>query len=381
MQAESLAELRAPGSRKQHGAYQEGSLFAVWKDPPSRSGGNLVLRFLNRALLCAAAISLAVACPLSAVSAASNNVLERVRAHGAVHCAGVVRPGIAVPTVDGKRWYGIAPDVCRALAAAVFGDASRMTFRPYFEDGALAKSTIDADDVVFLTGSQLVAAANPEAATLTLGPAIVHDGLALLVPSTSTAVHASDLAGKTICVEPGTAADRALTAYFTQHAISLHEHPFQESDEMRQAYGDGKCDALAGPLSTLAGVRADPQEGRPADRILPELLADDPIFATTNGDPTWSRIVGWTFSVLVDAEDGGVGSNATDDRSTVFGVPPAVGNELHLSRAWTRNVLAAVGNYGELFDRNLGLGSPLKLARGENALWRNGGLVYGLYVE
>jgi len=340
-----------------------------------------MLRFLHRALLCVVPISLALACSLSGVSAAPSDLLARVRAHGAVHCAGVVRPGIAVPTVDGKHWYGMAPDVCRALAAAVFGDKSRMTFRPYFEDGTLAKSGAVADDVVFLGASQLVAAANPEAATLSLGPAIVHDGLALLVAATSTAAHASDLAGKTICVEPGTAADRALTAYFAKHALPLHEHPFQESDEMRQAYGDGKCDALAGPLSTLAGVRADPQEGRPADRILPELLADDPVFAATNGDARWSRIVWWTFSALVDADDGGVGLRVPPAASPVFGVPPAVGAELHLSPAWAHDVVAAGGNYGELFDRNLGPDSPLKLAPAESALWRNGGLIFGLYVE
>jgi len=149
---------------------------------------------------------------------------------------------------------------------------------------------------------------------------------------------------------------------------------------MREAYGDGRCDALAGPLTTLASVRADPDEGHPKDRILPELLADDPIFAATSHDARWARIVWWTFSVLVDAEDAGIRAHTTGD-DAIAGVPPAAGSELGLTAGWERDALDAGGNYGELFDRDLGAGSRFGLARGANALWRNGGLIFGLHVD
>jgi general L-amino acid transport system substrate-binding protein len=209
----------------------------------------------------------------------------------------------------------------------------------------------------------------------------MHDALALLVPASSAAARIADLAGKKVCVEPGTPADRALVRAFARRGIALREHPFQESDEMRQAYGTGNCDALAGPLTTLANVRSDPNEGRPADRILPELLADDPIFAATGGDARWSRIVWWTFSVLVDAEEAGISGGDAARAAAIPGVPPLAGRQLGLAPGWARDALAAGGNYGEIFERDLGAASRLKLTRGDDALWSSGGSIFGLHVE
>jgi general L-amino acid transport system substrate-binding protein len=250
----------------------------------------------------------------------------------------------------------------------------------YFDGDALHGAHTMPDDIIFMSSAQAVGTGAAAAATLQLGPAIDHDSLALLVPAAGVK-HAAELAHKRVCVEPGSASDRALTRYFTQHAIALREHPFQETDEMRQAFGSGNCDALAGPLSTLASVRADPQDGQRADRILPELLADDPIFAATAGDARWSRIIWWTFSALVNAEDSGIDAATTAADLAIPGVPPVVGTELGLSTHWASDVIAAGGNYGRLFDRDLGRESRLHLDRGINALWRNGGLVTGLHVE
>lgn len=338
----------------------------------------LQLGSTRRALLCLANAYVAACCaPVASVAASDGDVLARVRAHGVVHCAGIVRPGVAVPAVD-RRWYGISVDICHAVAAAVMGYPERITFRPYSgpPDGARDAP----DDIVFLSGRELVGQTSIGSARFTLGPAVVHDALALLVPATGVA-HASDLARKFVCVEPGSAADRALTAYFARRTITLHEHPFQETDEMRQAYGDGQCDALAGPLSTLASVRADPRDGRTTDRILPELLADDPIFAATPSDASWARVVAWTFAALVAAEDSGEAGAPSGDAPAIAGVPPAAGTELGLKATWVHDVLAAEGSYADIFARNLGARSRLRLARGTNALWRDGGLIFGLYVE
>ncbi len=330
------------------------------------------------AVFCACLFSWCVPLP----SSAAESVLARIRARGVVRCASIVRPGIAVPTADGKHWYGLSVDVCHAVAAAVLGDGKRIAYRPYFgmANAAVTSAADDtADDIVFLSGAELVGGNAAAAAALQLGPVIAHDALALLVPAAGVA-HAADLADKTVCVEPGSPGDRALTSYFERHAIALHEHPFQETDEMRQAYGDGKCDALAGPLTTLASVRADPTDGRRADRILPERLADDPIFAATSGDATWSRIVWWTFSALVDAEDANNDATA-DPAGSISGVPPAVADELGLSRRFAHDAVAAGGNYRQLFERDLGAQSIFALALGDNALWHDGGLIFGLQVR
>jgi general L-amino acid transport system substrate-binding protein len=333
----------------------------------------------SRALVVAGACALA-----SVVTAAradlSNDVLARVRARAIVRCAGIVRPGIAVPTADGKRWYGIAPDVCRAVAAAVLGDPERMTFRPYPNALGAARTLDGDDDLIFVSGDELVSQRADARPTLDLGPAIVHDAVGVLVHA-SGARNLAALATQSICVEPGSPADRVLVRSFAARGLALHEHPFQESDEMRQAYETGNCDALVGSLSTLASVRADPTEGHASDRILPETLADDPIFAATPNDARWSRIVWWTFAALVDAEDAGIVRGALAANASIPGVPPAVGTSLGLSADWASEALGAAGNYGELFDRNLGAGSRFAMPRGANALSNRGGLIFGLRVE
>ena len=337
-------------------------------------------RAARRGFISTFAFAFACAVTLARASAADADVLTRVRANGVVRCATIVRPGVAVPTVDGAHWYGIAPDVCRAVTAAVLGDPTRVKMRPYLENEAGA-ATVPTDDIVFLSGTESIATLARDRATLQLGPAVMHDALALLVPASSAATRLADLGDAKICVEPGTPADRALVRAFARRGIALREHPFQESDEMRQAYGTGNCDALAGPLTTLANVRSDPSEGRPADRILPEVLADDPIFAATGGDARWSRILWWTFSVLVDAEEAGISGRDAARVGAIPGVPPLAGRQLGLAPGWARDALAAGGNYGELFERDLGAASRLKLTRGDNALSSNGGSIFGLHVE
>jgi general L-amino acid transport system substrate-binding protein len=335
-------------------------------------------RSVSATLRCAI-VAAAIVAAVRSAPAATDDVVARVRAHDVLRCAGIIRPGFAVPALDGKHWYGLAADVCRAVAAAVLGPGARIEFRPYLAGSPeVQRYAASDDDIVFLSGEQLVGAAAAAAGSLELGPVIAHDGIALLVRAGGPA-RVAGLGGKTICVEAGSPADRALVQYFFQNALTLREHPFQETDEMRQAYAGGDCDALAGPLSTLASVRADPQDGRRSDRILPDLIADDPIFAATPADARWARIVWWTFSALVDSEAFGASAQATD--GGVTGVPPALAAELDLKRSWAQDALAVGGDYGHLFDRNLGAGSRLGLARGANALWNEGGLIFGLRVQ
>jgi general L-amino acid transport system substrate-binding protein len=347
------------------------------RDLPNAS---LMLAFISRRFAFATTACFIVGLVPTARALADGDVLARVRERGNVRCASVVRPGIAVPTSDGARWYGIAPDICRAVAAAVLGIAAKIAFRPYFDGAGQSAHPEEPDDIVFLGAEQAVTQLADARTPLQLGPAVVHDALGILVHAAGAA-DVAGLAARSICVEPGTAADRALTRYFDARSLSLHEHPYQEPDEMRQAFETGNCDALAGPLSTLASVRADPSEGHAADRILDDVLADDPIFAATPSDARWSRIVWWTFSALVDAEDAGLSAKTVTKETVVPGVPPAVGTSLGLAPGWTSDAIVASGNYGEIFDRDLGATSNFRLRRGANALWRNGGLIDALHAE
>jgi general L-amino acid transport system substrate-binding protein len=150
-----------------------------------------------------------------ASSAEETDVLQLVRLRHVVRCAGLVRPGIAVPTLDGKSWHGFAVDVCRAIAAATLGDASRISFRPYVRGEPFDRSNGETDDVVFLSSSELVADGTHVALPLVLGPVVVHDALALLVPASGVAEIAS-LRDRSVCVEAGSDTDRALVRYFAQ---------------------------------------------------------------------------------------------------------------------------------------------------------------------
>jgi general L-amino acid transport system substrate-binding protein len=311
-------------------------------------------------------------------AASATDVMARVRADHVVRCATIVRAGLAVPTLDGTHWRGLAVDMCRAVAAAVLGDPTRISLRPYIGNGIA--SLHRPDDLVFLSSTQLIGDNARGNDALHLGPTVFHDALGLLVPAMGAATIA-ELSRKVVCVEAGSPADRALTQYFDQHHLDLHEHPFQETDEMRQAYDAGNCDALAGPLTTLASVRADPSEGRHTDRILSQVLVDQPILAATPGDARWSQIVWWTFSALVDAEADGISGAQLDINAAIPGVPPAVGRDLGLSREWQHDALVAGGNYGEVYDRNLGDQTGYRLSRDANRLYVDGGLITALSVE
>jgi general L-amino acid transport system substrate-binding protein len=336
-----------------------------------------IARIARRVLSIVCAFATVTSLSVMSARASTNDVAARVRGDGVLRCATVVRAGIAVPTIDG-HWRGLAVDMCRAVAAALLGDPTRISLRPYV--GPSIGSSGRPDDLVFLSGTQLIGDKATDDAALHLGPPIFHDALGLLVPGSGAATIA-ELSGKVICVEAGSATDRALVQYFTQHHLDLREHPFQETDEMRQAYDTGNCAALAGPRTTLASVRADPSEGRRADRILPEALVDQPILAATSGDAHWSQIVWWTFSAIVDAEAAGIDARQLDRYGAIPGVPPAVGQDLGLSNHWEHDALAAGGNYGELYERDFGEQSAYRLARGANALCLHGGLICALSVE
>ena len=231
------------------------------------------------------------------------------------------------------------------------------------------------DDIYFLTGSEIDE--QKLAGKVLPGPTVFVESLAVMVPSTSTAHHVGDLAGDSICFLIGSPEERSLENYFERLNKNWLRRPFSEEGEMGDAYNAHNAHAIAGEVTTLALIGLKPGERVMSSRILPEPLAVFPVMAATGTrDAQWSAIVAWTVHALVSAE-------RPETRWYAGGVQamPITAKELRLDRDWQSRVIAAVGNYGDIFDRNLGKNSLLKLDRGLNSNQLDGGLFLSPFIE
>jgi len=295
-------------------------------------------------------------------------VLSRVRARGAVRCGAVERPGLAQAGPDGRPG-GLLVDVCRAVAVAVLGGPERVEFRLYAGPADFEAVRGQEQDVSFLTGSE-IAEQELAGAVLPLAPVFVERH-AVMVPGASPRRSLAELAGQGICFLVGGSAGRSLEAWFDDHRRSFLRHPHSEEGEMGDAYAAGRCQAVAGEATALAALRLAPGVKELHSRFLEEPLAAFPLLATAGtGDGRWAALVAWTVHTLVAGE-----------RAETRWIPggaeamPVPGQALGLDPGWQRRVLAAVGDYRALFERNLGQGSPLRLEPGPSAGLPRGGLL------
>jgi general L-amino acid transport system substrate-binding protein len=313
-----------------------------------------------------------VCCSISDATAGS--IAERVKARGFVRCGSVERPGLA--NADGHGgWIGLEVDVCRAVAAAVLGSPERIEYHEYEAPKDFDAVRNQQDDIYFLTGTEIEK--QKLAGKVLPGPTVFVESHAVMLPTDSAEQHLDDLAGKGICFMIGSPVERSLNAYFDAIHKNFLRRGFTEDGEMNDAYVVQNCHAVAGEITTLASVRLDPGVNHLSSRILPETPAVFPVMAATGTDDAqWSSIVAWTVHTLISAERpespwyaGGVGAM----QITAI--------ELGLDKDWQRRVLAAVGNYGDIFERNLGKGSVLKIDRGLNANNMGGGLLLSPFIE
>ncbi len=310
-----------------------------------------------------------------AAAQTAHSVLDRVRKNGVVHCGGTLRPGLAIPDRDGT-WHGLEPDLCRAIAVAALGPDSRIEFHAY----AAMTHNFDAvrsgqDDVSFLTASEILA--EHALPAVLPGPPVFYLTQSLLVLAGAKAQHAADLANTHVCAEPGTGPERSLNAWFGARSIPIDFFMFQEAEEMQDAFYAGRCDAIANDTVNLAAIRLQADADGHAARFLPETLSAVPLLATTpQADGAWATIVAWTIDTVVRGETlGAAGPGGGADPL------PLDGKALGLALGWQAAVLKAVGHYGEIYDRELGAGSPLEIPRGLNALWTDGGLMCPPYSQ
>ncbi len=308
----------------------------------------------------------------SVAPAWAGSILDRVREARVVRCGGVSRPGLSAPGYGGA-WEGLEVDVCRAVAVAVLGANGRAEFRPEVAESDMRRVSGGNDDVSFLTASEIVT--DHLTGAVLPGPPVFYETHGVMVHADAHPTRLPELEGSMICAEPGTGPERSLHAYFAAKHLPFRFSMWQESEEMVDAYSVGRCPAIAGEMTTLAALKREADAAGHPSRILPDPLAVTPVLATTpTGDADWARIVNWTVMTLLAAE------TRAGDPANARALPLS-GGALGLSEGWQAAVVAATGDYLDIYRRNLGADSRLDLPRGVNALCDAGGLMCPPFVE
>ncbi|MEO3474181.1 amino acid ABC transporter substrate-binding protein [Roseomonas sp. CAU 1739] len=337
-----------------------------------------------RDILRAIALSFAVA---FATEAAAQNVqpgptLQGVRQRDALLCGAAPNaPGFGAPDSRGD-WQGIDPDICRALAAAVLGDATKIRFFPLTSQARFA--ALQSGQIDVLPRTVTWTHSRDTAVGLNFTTPVFYDGQGFLVRRSANIRQATDLAGATICTFAGSTSELNLADWARANRVQYTPLVFEQNDEARIAYDNGRCDAISTDASQLIGLITAMRV--PSDHtVLRERISKEPLTpAVRQGDDQWNDIVRWTIFALIEAEELGVTQAnaeqmlASDNPSVrrLLGNAGDHGPMMALDRRWAYNAIRAVGNYGEIFERHVGHGSPIGLDRGINDLWTRGGLMY-----
>jgi general L-amino acid transport system substrate-binding protein len=328
----------------------------------------------------AAAIAVTAAVPAQAQQAASSPTLDAIRARGHVQCgANGSVAGFGIPNARGE-WTGLDVDFCRALAAAVFGDATKVRFSALTAQQRF--TALQSGEVDVLARNTTWTLSRDTSLGLEFAAINFFDGQGFIVKKSANIKSAKELNGATICVQPGTTTELNLADYFRANRIRFTPVVIERLEENVAAYLAGRCDAYTTDVSGLASIRAA-NTPVPADHvILPEVISKEPLGpAVRHGDQRWADIVKWTHFAMVEAEEFGVTSANADQMlaspnpniQRLLGRTGGLGAMMGLDNAWALNVIKQVGNYGEVFRKNV---TPLGIERGVNRLWTEGGLMY-----
>jgi general L-amino acid transport system substrate-binding protein len=308
--------------------------------------------------------------------------LDEVRGRGVVTVG--VNTGVAGFSMPDEKgvWKGLDVDTAKAIAAAVFGDVNKIKYVPLTAVQRLP--ALQSKEVDVLCRNTTITLTRETVNGLNFVHVNYYDGQGFLIPKKLGVKSARELAGATVCVLPGTTTEMNAADYFRRNRMQWKPVVIENNAELNKAFFAGRCDCLTSDASQLAAIRT--VAPTPGDYIiLPEIISKEPLApAVRHGDDQWYDIVNWTVMALIEAEEMGITSMNVDEKlkSTdplvlrFLGVSPGYGKALGLDEKWAYNIIKQVGNYGEVFDRNVGPKTPLKLERGLNALWTNGGLMY-----
>ena len=318
-----------------------------------------------------------------AASAAAAGTLDDVKARGKLNC-GVVTGlvGFGAPDANGE-WQGFDVAVCRAVAAAVLGDPTAVEFVP--TTGKTRFTALASGEIDMLARNTTWTFSRDTDLKFDFVGVNYYDGQGFMVPKALGVSSAKELDGATVCIQTGTTTELNLADYFRANNITYQPVPIETNAEAQQQYLAGACDVYTTDASGLAAQRATFEN--PGDHILlPEIISKEPLGPLVrHGDNEWGDIVMWTLNALITAEELGVTSaniaemsaNTTNPEvARLLGTEGELGAMIGLSNDWAKNAIAASGNYGEIFAKNIGEETPIGLARGLNAQWKEGGLLY-----
>lgn len=318
------------------------------------------------------------------VSAAT---LDDVKAKGSVQC-GVSQglPGFSNADQDGN-WTGLDVEFCRAVAAAVFGDASKVKYTPLSAKERF--TALQSGDVDVLSRNTTWTMSRDTALGLNFSVVNYYDGQGFMVRKDMNINSALNLSGASICTNTGTTTELNVADYFRANKMEYELVAFEKADEVVAAYDAGRCDVYTTDQSGLYAQRlklTDPS----GHIVLPEIISKEPLGPVVRqGDDQWLNIVKWTHFAMLNAEELGVTSANVDEMKNsenpavkrLLGTEGEFGGAIGISNDWAYNIIKGVGNYSETFDRNVGPDTNLGISRGVNALWSNGGLQYGAPVR
>jgi general L-amino acid transport system substrate-binding protein len=327
-----------------------------------------------------AGVAGALALALAAGAAQAQSTLDAVQKKGFVQCG--VNTGLAgFSQPDSKGvWKGIDVDVCRAIAAAVFGDASKVRYTPLTAQQRF--TALQSGEVDVLSRNTTWTVTRDTSLGLNFVGVNYYDGQGFMVPKKLNVKSAKQLNGATVCVQPGTTTELNLSDYFRANRMTFKPVVIETLPEVLNAYFSGRCDVFTTDVSGLVSTRGSRAPNPAYHVILPEVISKEPLGpAVRHGDDKWFDVVKWSMFAMLEAEEMGISSKNIDQQAgskdpavqRFVGATGDIGKMLALDNRWAYNIVKQVGNYGESFDANL---KPLGFDRGINNLWTQGGLMY-----
>ncbi len=313
---------------------------------------------------------------------ASAQTLKTVKDRGILNCgANGTLAGFGLPDAQG-HWTGLDVDVCRAIAAAIFNDTSKVKFVPLSAKDRF--TALQSGEVDVLVRNTTWTSSRDSSLGLSFTGVDYYDGQGFMVRKALKVNSALELNGASICVQQGTTTELNLADYFRAHKMQVKTVTFATANEAVKAYDAGRCDAYTTDASGLYAERL--RLANSADHIiLPEIISKEPLGPVVRqGDDQWFTVVKWVLFAMINAEEMGITQKNIDEQAKstnpaikrFVGTEGNYGEQLGLTKDWAVRVIKLIGNYGEVFERNVGQGSPLKIDRGLNRLWDKGGIQY-----
>ncbi len=328
-------------------------------------------------------LGLATAAVMAASQAFAGATVDQIKSQDVVRCG--VSTGLAGFSIADSQgnWTGLDADFCRVVAAATLGDATKVEFVPLSAQQRF--TALQSGEVDLLSRNTTWTLTRDTTLGLDFVGVTFYDGQGFMVPADLGVSSAMELDGAAVCVQTGTTTEKNLTDFFRATGMSFEPVVFEGLEESKTAFFEGRCDAYTTDASGLASIRATDAPNPDDYVILPEIISKEPLGpAVRNDDSEWFDIVRWSVFATLQAEELGINSGNIDDMMNsedpnvqrVTGAAAGMGEALGLDEAWAYNIVTQVGNYGEIFEANVGAETPLGFQRGINALWKDGGLMY-----